>query len=157
VQSALMSAARAEEWMPRSAHHSVAKCRPCRTSLPSTMTLRGAPITPSISASRRPHGLEGIVASSAAMGILLQQGIGDTVRVSLTRSPAATARSRSKWPRNSCRHGFRVFVHGRGVPGLRTHTSTTFRNCPGENPGFFIHVSMRNGRRAIGVESLTRP
>ncbi|MCP5202400.1 MAG: flavodoxin-dependent (E)-4-hydroxy-3-methylbut-2-enyl-diphosphate synthase [Gammaproteobacteria bacterium] len=32
-------------------------------------------------------GTKGIVASSAAMGILLQQGIGDTIRVSLTPEP----------------------------------------------------------------------
>src|SRR6476661_8412614 len=32
-------------------------------------------------------GSKGIVASSAAMGVLLQQGIGDTVRISLTREP----------------------------------------------------------------------
>ena len=34
-------------------------------------------------------GSKGIVASSAAMGILLQQGIGDTIRVSLTPEPGA--------------------------------------------------------------------
>lgn len=33
-------------------------------------------------------GLKGIVASSAAMGILLQQGIGDTIRISLTPEPS---------------------------------------------------------------------
>ena len=32
-------------------------------------------------------GSKGIVASTAAMGILLQQGIGDTIRVSLTPEP----------------------------------------------------------------------
>ena len=32
-------------------------------------------------------GMKGIVASSAALGILLQQGIGDTIRVSLTPEP----------------------------------------------------------------------
>jgi len=32
-------------------------------------------------------GMKGIVASSAALGILLQQGIGDTIRISLTPSP----------------------------------------------------------------------
>ena len=32
-------------------------------------------------------GSKGIVASSAALGILLQQGIGDTVRISLTPEP----------------------------------------------------------------------
>ena len=32
-------------------------------------------------------GVKGIVASSAGMGILLQEGIGDTIRVSLTPRP----------------------------------------------------------------------
>ena len=32
-------------------------------------------------------GSKGIVASSAAMGVLLQQGIGDTIRISLTPEP----------------------------------------------------------------------
>src|SRR5262249_19369978 len=34
-------------------------------------------------------GSKGIVASTAGMGILLQQGIGDTIRVSLTPEPVA--------------------------------------------------------------------
>src|SRR5438067_11394147 len=32
-------------------------------------------------------GAKGIVASSAALGVLLQEGIGDTIRVSLTPAP----------------------------------------------------------------------
>src|SRR6202021_360095 len=32
-------------------------------------------------------GAKGVVASSAAMGVLLQEGIGDTIRVSLTPEP----------------------------------------------------------------------
>ena len=39
-------------------------------------------------------GSKGIVASTAGIGLLLQAGIGDTIRVSLTPDPAATARSR---------------------------------------------------------------
>ena len=35
-------------------------------------------------------GSKGIVSSSAALGILLQQGIGDTIRVSLTPEPGAS-------------------------------------------------------------------
>jgi (E)-4-hydroxy-3-methylbut-2-enyl-diphosphate synthase len=35
-------------------------------------------------------GSKGIVASSAALGILMQQGIGDTIRISLTPEPGAT-------------------------------------------------------------------
>ena len=45
-------------------------------------------------------GSKGIVASSAALGILLQEGVGDTIRVSLTRSLEATARWRCKSRRN---------------------------------------------------------
>src|SRR5207237_4592131 len=35
-------------------------------------------------------GSKGIVASSAAMGILLQEGIGDTIRISLTPEPGGS-------------------------------------------------------------------
>ncbi len=48
-------------------------------------------------------GTKGIVASSAAMGILLQQGIGDTIRISLTRNRAATALAKCRSRRNFCR------------------------------------------------------
>jgi (E)-4-hydroxy-3-methylbut-2-enyl-diphosphate synthase len=39
-------------------------------------------------------GSKGIVASAAALGILLQEGIGDTIRVSLTPAPTATGQKR---------------------------------------------------------------
>jgi len=39
-------------------------------------------------------GTKGLVWSSAAMGVLLDEGIGDTIRVSLTPRPAATAAKR---------------------------------------------------------------
>lgn len=48
-------------------------------------------------------GTKGIVASSAAMGIILQAGIGDTVRVSLTPEPGVTGPGRSSSPRSCCR------------------------------------------------------
>ena len=68
-------------------------------------------------------GSKGIVASSAGMGVLLQQGIGDTIRVSLTPDPMATARWRSRSRRNCCRPW--AFSHlraaGGGVSGLRVH------------------------------------
>jgi len=37
-------------------------------------------------------GTKGVVASTAGLSILLQEGIGDTIRVSLTRAPAAIDR-----------------------------------------------------------------
>jgi len=48
-------------------------------------------------------GSKGIVASTAAMSVLLQEGIGDTIRVSLTPSPAAAAAAKCRWRRKSCR------------------------------------------------------
>src|SRR5687767_67043 len=48
-------------------------------------------------------GTKGLVWSSAAMGVLLNEGIGDTIRVSLTPKPAATAAKRSTPRASSCR------------------------------------------------------
>jgi (E)-4-hydroxy-3-methylbut-2-enyl-diphosphate synthase len=48
-------------------------------------------------------GSKGIVASSAALGVLLQEGIGDTIRISLTPEPASRAPMKSSSPRNCCR------------------------------------------------------
>jgi (E)-4-hydroxy-3-methylbut-2-enyl-diphosphate synthase len=56
-------------------------------------------------------GMKGIVASTAGLAILLEEGIGDTIRVSLTPAPAASARRRfasrsrssSRW---GCGHSF---------------------------------------------------
>jgi (E)-4-hydroxy-3-methylbut-2-enyl-diphosphate synthase len=46
-------------------------------------------------------GTKGLVWSASAIGVLLNEGIGDTIRVSLTPRPAATAAKRST-PRVSC-------------------------------------------------------
>ncbi len=48
-------------------------------------------------------GSKGIVASTAALAVLLQEGIGDTIRISLTRSRAAAGPRRSWWLRKSCK------------------------------------------------------
>ena len=74
-------------------------------------------------------GSKGIVASSAALGILLQEGIGDTIRVSLTpgarRRPHAGSAGRAGNPAD---HGFpHLRAAGRRLPGLRPHHSTVFQ------------------------------
>jgi hypothetical protein len=48
-------------------------------------------------------GTKGIVASSAALGILLQQGIGDTIRISLTPEPGGDRTQEVRSRRNCCR------------------------------------------------------
>ncbi len=48
-------------------------------------------------------GSKGIVASSAAMAILLQQGIGDTIRISLTPEPGGDRTGKCRWRRSCCK------------------------------------------------------
>jgi (E)-4-hydroxy-3-methylbut-2-enyl-diphosphate synthase len=48
-------------------------------------------------------GSKGIVASTAALAVLLQEGIGDTIRVSLTPSPGGDRTARWWSRRRSCR------------------------------------------------------
>lgn len=48
-------------------------------------------------------GSKGIVASAAALSVLLQEGIGDTIRISLTPSRGSRAPRKWWWRRNCCR------------------------------------------------------
>ncbi|NOZ32351.1 MAG: flavodoxin-dependent (E)-4-hydroxy-3-methylbut-2-enyl-diphosphate synthase, partial [Alphaproteobacteria bacterium] len=70
-----------------------------------------------------------IVASSAAMGILLQRGIGDTIRVSLTPEPGGDRTLEVKVARELLQSmGFRQFVPVvAACPGCGRTTSTVFQ------------------------------
>ncbi len=74
-------------------------------------------------------GSKGIVASSAAMGILLQDGIGDTVRVSLTPEPGGDRTLEVKVAQELLQTmGFRAFVPVvAACPGCGRTTSTLFQ------------------------------
>ncbi len=74
-------------------------------------------------------GSKGIVASSAALGILLQDGIGDTVRVSLTPEPGGDRSLEVKVAREILQTmGFRVFTpQVAACPGCGRTTSTVFQ------------------------------
>ncbi len=101
-------------------------------------------------------GSKGIVASSAAMGILLQQGIGDTVRVSLTPEPGGDRTLEVKVAQELLQTmGFRTFVPlVAACPGCGRTTSTTFQELAREIQDF-IHVSMPEWKtRYPGVEGL---
>src|SRR5207244_9240562 len=73
-------------------------------------------------------GTKGIVASSAAMGILLQQGIGDTIRISLTPEPNGDRTREVKVAQELLQTmGFRAFVPVvAACPGCGRTTSTVF-------------------------------
>jgi (E)-4-hydroxy-3-methylbut-2-enyl-diphosphate synthase len=96
-------------------------------------------------------GSKGIVASSAALGVLLQQGIGDTVRISLTPEPNG---DRTQELLQSM--GFRAFVPlVAACPGCGRTTSTTFQELARDIQDF-IQVSMPEWKRTYpGVETLT--
>jgi len=74
-------------------------------------------------------GSKGIVASSAAMGILLQQGIGDTIRVSLTPEPGGDRTREVQVAQELLQTmGFRQFVPiVAACPGCGRTTSTVFQ------------------------------
>ena len=74
-------------------------------------------------------GSKGIVASSAAMGVLLQEGIGDTIRVSLTPEPGGDRTLEVKVAQELLQTmGFRTFVPlVAACPGCGRTTSTVFQ------------------------------
>ena len=74
-------------------------------------------------------GSKGIVASSAALGILLQQGIGDTIRISLTPEPGGDRTREVKVAQELLQTmGFRAFVPVvAACPGCGRTTSTVFQ------------------------------
>jgi (E)-4-hydroxy-3-methylbut-2-enyl-diphosphate synthase len=74
-------------------------------------------------------GSKGIVASSAAMGILLQQGIGDTIRVSLTPEPGGDRTQEVRVAQELLQTmGFRQFIPiVAACPGCGRTTSETFQ------------------------------
>ena len=68
-------------------------------------------------------GTKGIVASTAALAVLLQEGIGDTIRVSLTPEPGE-ARTQEVVVAHEILQTHRpalVHADGHRVPGLRPH------------------------------------
>ncbi len=101
-------------------------------------------------------GSKGIVASSAAMGILLQEGIGDTIRVSLTPEPGGDRTVEVKVAQELLQTmGFRTFVPlVAACPGCGRTTSTVFQELA-RDIQTWISASMPKWRETYpGVESL---
>jgi (E)-4-hydroxy-3-methylbut-2-enyl-diphosphate synthase len=101
-------------------------------------------------------GSKGIVASAAAMGILLQEGIGDTIRVSLTPEPGGDRSIEVKVAQELLQTmGFRTFVPlVAACPGCGRTTSTVFQELARD-----IQTYIREGMplwrtRYPGVEAL---
>jgi (E)-4-hydroxy-3-methylbut-2-enyl-diphosphate synthase len=101
-------------------------------------------------------GVKGTVASASALAILLQQGIGDTIRVSLTPEPGE-ARTQEVRVANEILQalGLRAFMPSvTACPGCGRTTSTTFQELT-RTIEDFLHAQMPIWRNQYpGVEKL---
>src|SRR5947209_16452213 len=113
VQSALLSAERAEEiGLPREKIILSAKVSAVQDLIAVYMELgRRSNYAIHLGLTEAGMGSKGIVASSAALGVLMQQGIGDTIRISLTPEPGGDRTLEVKVAQELLQTmGFRVFV-----------------------------------------------
>ena len=101
-------------------------------------------------------GSKGIVASSAAMGILLQQGIGDTIRISLTPEPNGDRTREVQVAQELLQTmGFRQFVPVvAACPGCGRTTSTVFQELAQKIEGDLRRNMPVWREKYPGVESL---
>jgi (E)-4-hydroxy-3-methylbut-2-enyl-diphosphate synthase len=101
-------------------------------------------------------GSKGIVASSAAMGILLQDGIGDTIRVSLTPEPGGDRTVEVTVAQELLQTmGFRTFVPlVAACPGCGRTTSTVFQELARDIQSFIRDEMPAWKTRYPGVEAL---
>ncbi len=101
-------------------------------------------------------GTKGIVAASAAIGVLLQEGIGDTIRYSLTPEPGGDRTVEVKVAQELLQTmGFRTFVPlVAACPGCGRTTSTVFQELARDIQNW-ITTSMPEWRKTYpGVEGL---
>ena len=158
VQSALLSAERAEEiGLPKNRIILSAKVSAVQDLIAVYLEMaRRSDYALHLGLTEAGMGSKGIVASSAAMGVLLQQGIGDTVRISLTPEPNGDRTLEVKVGQELLQTmGFRTFVPlVAACPGCGRTTSTTFQELA-QSIQKFIHESMPAWKtRYPGVEGL---
>jgi (E)-4-hydroxy-3-methylbut-2-enyl-diphosphate synthase len=159
VQSALLSAARAEEiGLPRSKIILSAKVSAVQDLIAVYADLaRRSDYALHLGLTEAGMGSKGITASAAALSVLLQQGIGDTIRISLTPEPNGDRTLEVRVAQELLQTmGFRTFVPlVAACPGCGRTTSTTFQELAKQIQDF-IRDSMPEWKtRYPGVESLT--
>src|SRR2546427_5504172 len=102
-------------------------------------------------------GAKGIVASSAALGVLLQEGIGDTIRVSLTPRPGGDRTEEVRVAQQVLQSlGLRSFTpQVSACPGCGRTTSTFFQEMADDIQTYLREQLPIWRERYPGVESLT--
>jgi (E)-4-hydroxy-3-methylbut-2-enyl-diphosphate synthase len=101
-------------------------------------------------------GSKGIVASAAALSVLLQEGIGDTIRVSLTPEPGADRSLEVKVAQEILQTmGFRTFLPlVASCPGCGRTTSTTFQELARDIQSFIVARMPEWKKTYPGIETL---
>jgi (E)-4-hydroxy-3-methylbut-2-enyl-diphosphate synthase len=131
VQSALLSAEQAEQWgLPRSKIILSAKVSQIQDLVACyTMLAQRSDHALHLGLTEAGMGTKGVVASSAALSILLQQGIGDTIRISLTPEPGGDRTREVQVAQELLQTmGFRAFLPVvAACPGCGRTTSTVFQ------------------------------
>ena len=144
VQSALLSAARAEEiGLPRDRIILSAKVSAVQDLIAVYLDLaRRSDYALHLGLTEAGMGSKGIVASAAALSVLLQEGIGDTIRISLTPEPGGDRTLEVKVAQEILQTmGFRVFVPlVAACPGCGRTTSTTFQELARDIQSFIHDV-----------------
>jgi (E)-4-hydroxy-3-methylbut-2-enyl-diphosphate synthase len=158
IQSALLSAQRAEEiGLPRARIILSAKVSAVQDLIAVYADLaRRCDYALHLGLTEAGMGSKGIVGSSAGMGILLQQGIGDTIRISLTPEPGGDRTLEVKVAQELLQTmGLRTFVPlVAACPGCGRTTSDTFQVLARDIQSF-IHESMPEWKKRYpGVETL---
>ena len=102
-------------------------------------------------------GSKGIVASSAALAVLLQHGIGDTIRISLTPEPGGDRTLEVQVAQELLQSmGLRSFVPVvAACPGCGRTTSTTFQELASDIQNFIRDQMPEWKRRYPGVETMS--
>src|SRR5690349_8356306 len=159
VQSALLSAARAQEiGLPKDRIILSAKVSAVQDLIAVYSELaRRSDYALHLGLTEAGMGSKGIVASSAAMGVLLQQGIGDTIRISLTPEPGGDRTREVQVAQELLQTmGLRTFVPlVAACPGCGRTTSTTFQELAADIQGFIRDSMPAWKARYPGVETLT--
>ncbi len=102
-------------------------------------------------------GSKGIVASTAGIGVLLQEGIGDTIRVSLTPEPNGDRTQEVIVAQEILQTmGLRAFTPMViACPGCGRTTSTYFQELAQKIQGHIRHRMPEWRKRHVGVEDMT--
>ena len=158
VRSALLSAARAEEiGLPRDRIILSAKVSAVQDLITVYRMLgQRSDYALHLGLTEAGMGSKGIVASAAALGVLLQEGLGDTIRISLTPEPGGDRTQEVRVAQELLQTmGFRNFApQVAACPGCGRTTSTVFQELARDIQGY-LSESMPQWRATYpGVEKL---